>query len=269
MTSTSEQTSSQPFDHNRAYYDSFTPPYETLSEVWNGHFGRAAEQVIQQINPSSVIDAGCAVGVLVRQFAARGIEAIGFDSSADAIAIAVESDPSLDGKVFLHDVSKLFRRKADAVICIEVLEHLPASDAASAVFTLCHSALKHVVFSSTAEDVISPQHPNVQPQEYWDALFLANGFRRTTLSAWCFCPWAVIYERTHPIEDDPVTKNEETLTGTVIPPTLADPLETKIITDLQDVQPGEFLNIDNGNVSPVESNEEVPVKAKTKAKKVG
>lgn len=248
-------TSSQPFDHNRDYYASFTPPYETLHPVWNDHFGRAVQQVVEQINPTSIIDAGCAVGVLVRQFAMVGVNALGFDSSPDAITIATESDPGLVDKVLLHDISKPFPHTADAVICIEVLEHLEESLAASAVATLCRSALKWVVFSSTPDDVDSPQHPNVQLPPYWDALFEANGFAKTEIPATNFCGWAIVYKRVRPIEDDlPENVNELSEVTEYNEDSGDKPDETKEFPALQDVAPGESLTPTNLEEAPAKKS---------------
>jgi len=184
------------FDYDRNYYESFRPePYRTNSPVWNDHFGRAADQVIEVLKPASVIEAGCAMGVLVRQFLKRGVPVAGFDYSEDAIKFSGAADENLVGHIFQHDLRAPLDRVADVVICIEVLEHIEAEGAAPAVKTLCDMADRYVVFSSTPDDVDSIQHPNVQQPDYWDALFRENGFRPTDLNAKNFCPWCIVYER--------------------------------------------------------------------------
>ena len=48
-------------------------PYQRDDE-WLAFFGDTAEKIVKRINPTTVLDAGCAMGFLVEGFSKRGIE---------------------------------------------------------------------------------------------------------------------------------------------------------------------------------------------------
>ena len=49
-------------------------PYER-NEHWMTFFDRIAESIVREFHPSSVMDAGCAMGFLVESLRKRGVEA--------------------------------------------------------------------------------------------------------------------------------------------------------------------------------------------------
>ena len=53
-------------------------PYER-SDLWLNLFASFAEKIQEEINPSSVLDAGCAMGFLVEQLREWEVEAWGVD----------------------------------------------------------------------------------------------------------------------------------------------------------------------------------------------
>jgi 2-polyprenyl-3-methyl-5-hydroxy-6-metoxy-1,4-benzoquinol methylase len=55
-------------------------PYER-NEHWLTFFGKIADAIVREINPGSVLDAGCAMGFLVEALRQRGVEAYGVDIS--------------------------------------------------------------------------------------------------------------------------------------------------------------------------------------------
>src|SRR5579863_3782598 len=64
-------------------------PYERNTH-WLTFFARIADAIVREINPSSVLDAGCAMGFLVEALRQRGVEAYGMDISEYAIAQVAE-----------------------------------------------------------------------------------------------------------------------------------------------------------------------------------
>ena len=50
-------------------------------EVWLNFFDQVAKRIIEQFEPKTVLDAGCAWGFLVEAFRNRGVEASGVDIS--------------------------------------------------------------------------------------------------------------------------------------------------------------------------------------------
>jgi len=60
-------------------------PYER-NEHWREFFGEIAETVVRELAPTTVLDAGCAIGLLVEALRERGVDAYGVDVQACAIA---------------------------------------------------------------------------------------------------------------------------------------------------------------------------------------
>lgn len=184
-------------DENSRYYGSyyynccFGVPYER-SDIWFRQFRWVAERIATDIAPRSVLDAGCAIGLLVETLGERGIEAEGFDVSEYAVAQAHES---IREKVRVGSILEPFGRRYDLIVTIEVLEHLKPHEAEQAIANLCaHS--DDVLFSSTPSDFKEASHFNVQPPEYWAELFARNGFYRDLdFDASFVARWAARYRK--------------------------------------------------------------------------
>ncbi len=190
-----EFDSAQLFDENY-FATSCGEPYER-SEVWLNLFSSFAERIQRDINPASVLDAGCAMGFLVEKLRERGIEAWGVDISEYAIG---EVEASIKEYCWIGSVTEPFPRKYGLIVSIEVLEHLPQEQAESAVANLCKFT-DDVLFSSTPYDYKETSHFNVQPVEYWAELFAKEGFTRDVdFNGSFITPWTVRYRRTgHPM----------------------------------------------------------------------
>src|SRR2546423_15493515 len=65
----------------RQYSHEGDTPYRRDDPVWTGFFGEMARQIIAQLKPRTVLDAGCAMGLLVEVLRDRGVEAWGIDFS--------------------------------------------------------------------------------------------------------------------------------------------------------------------------------------------
>jgi len=184
--------------YDEAYYADYDGSRYERSEQWLGVFRHFAHHVVRTLRPTRVLDAGCAIGLLVEAFDEQGVESFGFDLSEYAIG---EVPDALKDRCWTQSLTDPIDGTYDLVTCIEVIEHLPASEAALAVERLC-SATDAVLFSSTPEEHEEPTHLNVQPPEYWSALFAANGFfREVDYDASFLSPWAVLYRRR---DSDPI-----------------------------------------------------------------
>lgn len=183
-------------DHGRLfdahyYATGLGAPYQR-DEHWMGFFAGIARRIVAEIGPTSALDAGCAMGLLVEQLRLRGVEAEGLDISAYAIANAPES---VCEHVRVASVAEPFGRRYDLIICIEVLEHLPRPEAERAVVNLCCHT-DDVLFSSSPLDYKEATHFNVNPPEYWADLFARQGFfRDLDFDASFITPWAVRFRR--------------------------------------------------------------------------
>lgn len=166
-------------------------PYER-SEVWLSLFNGFAEQIVRQIQPKTVLDAGCAIGLLVETLRQRGVEAWGVDISEYAMQ---QVPGELQPYCRLGSVTEPFERQYDLIVCLEVLEHLPQTESEKAVANICRHA-DDVLFSSTPFDYKEATHFNVQPPEYWAEMFAHNGFYRDVdFDASFLTPWAVRFRR--------------------------------------------------------------------------
>jgi SAM-dependent methyltransferase len=167
-------------------------PYERTAK-WLSVFGNMADGIVREIGPRRVLDVGCAMGFLVEALRDRGVDAFGVDLSPHAIdQVRDDIKPYCRVGSLLDPVAERF----DLVVCIEVIEHVPPPDAATAVSRLCEAA-DDVLFSSTPDVYEEDTHLNVRPPEYWASLFATNGFiRDVDLDAAAFVtPWACRFRR--------------------------------------------------------------------------
>ncbi|HEY7850911.1 MAG TPA: class I SAM-dependent methyltransferase, partial [Ktedonobacterales bacterium] len=188
-----DQQTNPPNPYDETYYRvGCGVPYER-SEHWLAFFGKMADAIVREINPASVLDAGCAMGFLVEALRQRGVEAYGVDISEYAIAqVADEIKPYC----WVGSLTEPLPRRYDLVVTIETLEHLHASDIPSAIQNLC-AATDDILFSSTPDDRSEPTHFSVQPPEVWASLFAARGFwHDVEFDPTFVTPWAMRYRQT-------------------------------------------------------------------------
>ena len=131
-----------------------------------------AQRLREELDPSDVLDAGCAMGVLVDELRRRDVQAYGIDISAYAIS---QVPPAVRPFCALQSITEPLDRQYDLITCIEVLEHLKPEEGRQAIANLCRHA-RQILFSSTPHDHAEPTHVNVQPLRHWVKLFAENGF---------------------------------------------------------------------------------------------
>ncbi|MBV8718720.1 MAG: glycosyltransferase [Chloroflexi bacterium] len=164
--------------YDEAYYRHYShdadSPYSRKQAEWVGFFGEMARCIVRDLQPQSVLDAGCALGMLVEALRKLGVDAWGVDVSTYAIGQVPQ-----DVRQFcsVASVTDDLNRDYDLVTCIEVLEHLRPHDADQAVANFA-SHTHTVLLSSTPDDYQEPTHLNVQPPEYWVGMFARHGFYR-------------------------------------------------------------------------------------------
>jgi SAM-dependent methyltransferase len=180
----------------RDYWGS--PPYER-SEHWLKFFGAVADSIIRDLHPTSVLDAGCAMGFLVEALRQRGVEAWGIDVSEYAISQVHES---VRDYCSVASLTEAFPRRYDLITCIEVVEHIPPQETRNSIANLCE-ATDRLLLSTTPEDYGEPTHLNVQPPEAWSAMLAGEGFGRDfDHDASYLSPWAALYTR----RDEPLAE---------------------------------------------------------------
>jgi len=159
---------------------------------WLAFFGAIADQIVARIAPRTVLDAGCAMGFLVEQLRQRGVECYGVDISEYAIA---NVHPDVRPFCWVGSICDPFPQRYDLIVCIEIVEHMPAAESQKAIANLCQHT-DDILFSSTPFDYKEATHFNVQPPEHWSEIFAQHGFfRDVDFDASFVLPWAVRYRR--------------------------------------------------------------------------
>jgi len=122
---------------------------------WIGQFGV----------PESVLDFGCGDGWWLKCFHDAGAKVT---CGVELHEVANEFVPNCS-QLFIHDLRTPLDlgKKADLVICLEVLEHLSKTDAN----LLCQTLVKHMkgilLLSAAGPGQKGTGHINLQPIEYW------------------------------------------------------------------------------------------------------
>lgn len=170
--------------------------------IWTPFFAQLAEKIVQQFNPQTVLDAGCACGYLVAELRKLGVEAYGVDISEYAIDNAVDG---AKGYCFVHDITKTLPdnlpSKYDLVVTIEVLEHIYSEDSLIVIENLCKYS-DMILFSSTPDDIDNLTHVNVRPVEYWCRLFAKNSYYHDlTQSVEWLTPWTLLFIKKNEVCD--------------------------------------------------------------------
>jgi len=183
--------------YDDAYYESSCSggtgvPYRWSQPYWVNFFQSIAQTIVDSLHPSSVLDAGCAIGLLVEPLRSLGVDARGIDVSPWAIGQV----PSLVRPYcVVASITDELTRHYDLITCIEVLEHLPAFVAEAAIANLCRHT-DAVLLSATPDDFAEPTHLNVRSAGYWAKLFLRSGFvRDADYDARFIAPHAVLFRR--------------------------------------------------------------------------
>jgi len=159
-------------------------------ETWLTFFDQIAKRIIEQFEPKTVLDAGCAWGFLVEAFRKHRVEAFGVDISEYAIQ---NIHPDIKPYCWMGSLTDPLFREYDLITCIEVLEHMPLREAETAIENLC-SHTNVIVFSSTPFDYKEATHVNVHDPEYWAEQFARYGFYRDMEADMSFITaWAVSY----------------------------------------------------------------------------
>ncbi|MHB0989215.1 MAG: class I SAM-dependent methyltransferase [Bellilinea sp.] len=166
-------------------------PYER-NERWLAFFQGIADQIIADLQPKNVLDAGCAKGFLVEGLRNRGAEAWGIDISEHAIQ---EVFDTIKPYCKVGSITDPFSQKYDLIVTIEVVEHMPAVMGKKAIENMCAHA-DRILFSSTPVDYRETTHYNVQPPEYWAREFARHGFfRDVDFDASFITSWAVCFKK--------------------------------------------------------------------------
>jgi len=177
--------------YDQEYYSTHLGPIpcEPGNPVWEGHFFNMANN-IALLRPRSVIDIGCAFGMLVRNLQILGMFAVGIDISPYAIRKAVTHNVKRANIVDWQP-----RWKFDLAVSIEVFEHIDPRYSDIALKNMCMCA-DDILFSSSPDDTVEETHVNVHSLSYWDKAFADLGFKHdSSYDASYITPQARKYHR--------------------------------------------------------------------------
>ena len=163
--------------YNENYYKTSFGGDSYLEESkWMPFYESIADNIVNKLHPSLVLDVGCATGYLVAALRDRGVEAYGIDVSEFAIG-RVREDIRPFCKVcnVLDSLPSDLPQRYDLLVTIEVAEHLYEEDGNKFIESICKYS-DQVIFSSTPDDKTEKTHFNVQLPDYWAKRFAGHGF---------------------------------------------------------------------------------------------
>lgn len=167
--------------YNKEYYQNYDVGNENKIIYNNDNSLREfmknlAKKIVEDFAPKTLLDAGCAMGLLVEELRNLGVDAYGIDISEYAVSNAVENvHPFLRVCSLTDPLPKDIPQHYDMVTNIEVIEHIDEDSGKQAINNICTYA-DTILFSSTPDDITDPTHFNVQLPEYWIKQFAKNKF---------------------------------------------------------------------------------------------
>lgn len=187
--------------------DNFNQIYQAMrrgemsssKETWEASFNRLAQQIVLDLQPESVLVAGCGRGDLVRALRSLGVEAWGIDSPQSSI-----KDLLPECKLFCQVGSVLDPfpdNHYDLVVCVDVLDDLPLEQAARAVENLSQHT-SQVIISTSPIELREAAGTTALTPDQWAAQFNLLGFvHDLDFDASFISPWAMrLVKSSLPIE---------------------------------------------------------------------
>ncbi len=144
-----------------------------LQEGYTDDYRLIAAFLLEQLDFESVIDLGCANGLLLLPFLEAGKDVRGIELSPQVRSYI---PARLQDLIEIGDFSAMDGR-ADLVCCIEMAEHLPPGRSEELVDKITSLAQKWIYFTAAPPGQGGRGHINCRPMTDWIAWFEARGWR--------------------------------------------------------------------------------------------
>jgi len=144
-----------------------------LQEQYAKDYGLIAASLLQELEFDSVIDLGCANGLLLLPFHGAGKEIRGIELSP---SVTSHLPSELREVVVIGDFSAM-NGQADLVCCVEMAEHIRPNRSEELVDKLTSLARRWIYFSAAPPGQGGRGHINCRSMSEWTGWFEARGWR--------------------------------------------------------------------------------------------
>lgn len=164
-------TSFSASDFGKSYFED-GDGYYTYADA--EHFKNTAKWLVDEFQPQTVLEIGCAKGYLVKALRELGVSAYGCDMSEYALNEAPEEVKDYLYRIDITDPEPLSLPKFDLIVSYDTFEHLPEESLNTVVSFLKNSGTRYYIKVGT---VNTPDwqhdstHITIKPLDFWKELF--------------------------------------------------------------------------------------------------
>jgi len=141
-------------------------------KYYNSDYQILAKAIYDEFKPSTAVELGCGIGMLMKPLTELGVHIIGIDNSNEAKENFLLDETKFIKQDLKKDINYFF---TDLTLCIEVAEHIDEKYAERLILH-CSRFSKTVVFTAAQPRQNGLNHINCQHKEYWIGLFNKYGF---------------------------------------------------------------------------------------------
>lgn len=153
----------------------YTDEFFKMHVPWKEDYVQVSQWIAENIKGSIFGDVGCGNGYLIENlFLKHGKKVWGVDGSDHFRANVDDAIRPFVSQVDL--TNQLSLKKADAVICLEVAEHIEGRFSETLVLNIVSTGASTVLFTAAPPGQDGVNHVNLQLPHYWAGLFERHGY---------------------------------------------------------------------------------------------
>lgn len=118
------------------YYLRTNPPTEANYRRKAAGYERRLGRLLNQVKPRSVLDLGCATGMLTKYLVEKGCDAVGVDINPKLVEIARRNVQAEFHVADAAEFAKTCDQKFDLVLLLDILEHIPRDEVVDLLATV-------------------------------------------------------------------------------------------------------------------------------------